>query len=191
MGPATTRDALAEQIARYGYEIGDYTYGAPAVWNYGEDRLRIGRFCSIGVGVTLILGGEHTVENVTTAPLGLWVGRPGLEGLGEPTGIDIGNDVWIGQRATVLSGVRIGDGAVVGAGAVVAKDVEPFGIVVGNPARLVRKRFDDAQISSLLEIAWWNWPIEQVGELASLLMSADVDAFIAAARGTLQITTGA
>ena len=92
--------------------------------------------------------------------------------------IEIGHDVWIGREARVLSGVRVGDGAVIGAYAVVARDVRPYAIVVGNPAREVRRRFTDAQCEALLAIAWWNWPEERILANIDQLNGRDVDAFI-------------
>ena len=86
----------------------------------------------------------------------------------------IGNDVWIGDRATILSGVRIGDGAVIGAGSVVTKDVEPYSIVAGNPARPKRTRFDEETIKKLLEIKWWDWPVEKINDNVNVICSDNV-----------------
>ena len=91
----------------------------------------------------------------------------------------IGHDVWIADRATVLSGVQIGNGAIVGASVVVASDVAPYAIVVGNPAREIRKRFSDARIAKLQELAWWDWPLERIFDNVPLLCSPDIDAFLA------------
>jgi acetyltransferase-like isoleucine patch superfamily enzyme len=185
MGLVPTRESCAAQIIRHGYEIGEFTYGRPAIWNYGGDYLKVGRYCSFADQVTLILGGHHDVSRVTTSPLGLWFPRHrALEFGDEPSGIAIGNDVWIGQGATIVGTRIIGDGAVIGAGAVVAKDVEPYAIVVGNPAREIRKRFSSAQVDALLEIRWWDWAPEKVDRFAPLLLGPDIDAFIAAARQT-------
>jgi virginiamycin A acetyltransferase len=93
----------------------------------------------------------------------------------------LGNDVWLGYRVTVLPGVRIGDGAIVAAGSVVSSDVPPYGVVGGNPARLIRRRFCDADVDRLLAIAWWDWPVEQVTRQLPALMAGDVDALEAAA----------
>jgi serine acetyltransferase len=92
--------------------------------------------------------------------------------------IIIGNDVWIGAKSTIMSGVKIGDGAVIGSGSVVAKDVPPYAIVVGNPAKVIKYRFDEQQIENLLEIAWWNWPEHKIKEEAMLLWSKDINYFI-------------
>ena len=182
--PKQTRDELAAEIVRFGYQIGEFTYGSPAVWNFsGADYLSIGRYCSIGAQVSLILGGDHEVQRVTTSPLGLWFPKhAALEQGGPPMGIAIGNDVWIGQGATILGARRIGDGAVIGAGAVVARDVAPYEIVVGNPARPIRKRFSEPEIAALLDIQWWNWPTDQVEEFTPLLLAHDIQAFIRSAQ---------
>jgi hypothetical protein len=101
----------------------------------------------------------------------------------------IGNDVWIGINAFIGSGLTIGDGAVIGAHAVVTRDVPPYAVAGGNPARVIRHRFAEAQIEALLAIRWWDWPDQVVDRYLPLIMSPDIDAFIAAARGeTLQLT---
>jgi acetyltransferase-like isoleucine patch superfamily enzyme len=161
--------------------MGEWSYGEPDVvyWDAGAD-LRVGKFTSIAPGVTILLGGEHRVEWVTTYPFSLLLpDAAGLPGYPHSRGdVAIGNDVWIGQDALILSGVTVGDGAVIGARSVVARDVEPFSIWVGNPARHVRYRFAPETIAALQRIAWWNWPIERVKEAWPLLCSADIDAFI-------------
>ena len=166
--------------------VGRFTYGDPRfmLWT-PDERIRIGAFCSIASGVTIFGGGEHHGEWVSTFPVRIAFGLASVGEGQNPTSkgpTTIGNDVWIGHGATILSGVRIGDGAIVGAQAVVAKDVEPYQVVVGNPARAVRKRFSDAQIRALCEIAWWEWPLQRIREHADLLNDPDVDAFIARAR---------
>ena len=164
--------------------VGRHTYPArPTVLEFQtySTRLDIGAFCSIASEVLFVLDAEHRPDWVTTFPVRVQMSLPGGGADGHPTSkgdITVGNDVWIGTRATILSGVTIGDGAVVGAGTVVARDVPPYGIVVGNPARLVRTRFNDAQIAALLRIAWWHWPDDVIEERAGLLCNPDVDAFI-------------
>ncbi|MEO5832613.1 MAG: CatB-related O-acetyltransferase, partial [Nakamurella sp.] len=138
-------------------------------------------FTSIASGVRFILGGNHPVDRLTTFPLRIKMGLPlaGQDGYPYSSGdIDIGSDVWIATGVTVLSGVRIGHGAVVAAGSIVSRDVEPFSIVAGIPAKLVRKRFADDVIASMLEIAWWDWPLDKVVEAAPLLSERDVTAFV-------------
>ena len=184
-GPFFLKDRYAELAQRHGFEFGDYSYGAPdiIVWkNCG--RLTIGRFCSIAAGVRIVLGGDHRVEWVTTYPfsdlVSLWPEAAGIEGHPTTRGdIRIGNDVWIGGPATVLSGVTIGDGAVVATEAVVAKDVPPYAIVAGNPARVIRLRFADDIVDALCRIRWWDWPDDRIHVAAPLLASSGVEAFVA------------
>lgn len=163
-------------------KVGRFTYGNPQLMLWAEDeRVEIGSFCSIAQNVTIFAGGEHNMHWVTTYPLRIAFGHPlaGKDGLPRTKGkTTIGNDVWIGYGATILSGVTIGDGAVIGAGTVVVKDVLPYAIVAGNPARLVRFRFDTETIAKLLEIAWWNWPLEKIEATTSLLCSEHIGDFV-------------
>ncbi len=159
-----TRDILSGNA----YSIGEYTYGVPKVYHWGEDaRLVIGKFCSIAEHVTIFLGGNHRTDWKTTYPFSALTEQfPGASHIkGHPAtkgDVVIGNDVWIGYGSIILSGVEIGDGAVVAAGAVVTKKIGPYEIWGGNPAKLIGKRFSDAQIASLQKEAWWNWPIDKI-----------------------------
>ena len=175
-----TKEMLIDPL----YDIGDYTYGRPEVLSYGEgSRLRIGRFCSIALDVRIFLGGEHRPDWVTTYPFpplsGDWPEAKGILGTPASKGdVVIGNDVWIGHGVTILSGVTIGDGAVIGAMAVVAKDVADYAIVAGNPARVVRMRFDEETVAQLLRVRWWDWPRERIAASIPLLCSASVKEFL-------------
>jgi acetyltransferase-like isoleucine patch superfamily enzyme len=157
--------------------VGRFSYGAPRlrVWS-DSDRISIGAFCSIADDVVIFGGGEHNTGWVTTYPLRIALGDPlaGADGHPATKGpTRIGNDVWLGHGAIVLSGVTIGDGAVVGAGAVVAADVAPYAIVVGNPARMVRMRFEPGEVARLLALRWWDWPIERIRANVHLLCAPD------------------
>ncbi len=164
------------EIARYrDFEIGDYTYGKPLVyWWGGSTKLKIGKYCSLAPGSTFVVGGEHSTRHITTYPFISFSGKRPDTGKGN---VVIGNDVWIGLNALVLSGVTIGDGAVIGAGCVVTKDVAPYAIVAGNPARLIRYRFSPETIESLLKIKWWDWPHEKVMASMDILDSPDLEKF--------------
>jgi acetyltransferase-like isoleucine patch superfamily enzyme len=168
------------------FDIGEYTYGTPVVFTYSyiprQGRLKIGKFCSIAAGVTIHLGGNHRTDIFTTYPFrafldafpqATWLNPADVDATSKGDVI-IGNDVWIGYGATIMSGVKIGDGAVIAANAVVTSDVEPYAIVAGNPARMVKKRFDDETISKLLEIKWWDWPTEKINRNLEAICANDI-----------------
>lgn len=163
-------------------EMGAWSYGNPVIFSWGEGaKVKVGRFCSIGAEVKIMLGGEHHTDWVTTYPFTtLWPESAGtISGHPKTKGdVIIGNDVWIGYGAFIISGVTIGDGAVVGAQAVVTKSVPPYAIVGGNPARIIRYRFDEEVIRKLLAIAWWNWPEKDIRDVVPLLVSSHIHAFI-------------
>lgn len=167
-------------------EIGEYTYGMPEVHPYVGRRLKIGKFCSIATGVNVFLGGNHPIRYVSTYPFvafrDVWPGartipeaEPEDDRWGSKGDVTIGNDVWIGLNAIILSGVTIGDGAVIGAYSVVGSNVEPYTIVAGNPARPIRRRFDDETVKRLLEIRWWDWPPEKIDANVSIIFSRNVE----------------
>jgi len=180
-----TKYILERQYPGMGYEAGDYSYGCPEVMSWGEGaKVKIGSFCSLAGGTKVLLGGNHRSDWVTTYPFSV-LDEPALGIQGHPyTNGDvlIGNDVWIGMSCVIMSGVTIGDGACVAACSVVTKDVPPYSIVGGNPARVIRKRFTDTQIQDLLLIKWWNWPLPTIQRYYKFLLSQDVDMFIETAQ---------
>ena len=173
-------------------EVGDYTYASafdpPANWAFrlapylfdaSPERLVIGKFCQIADGVTFITASaNHRYDGFSSFPFSVFLDmdrhRPSMPGPGPDT--VIGHDVWLGQGAKVLPGARIGSGAIIGAGAVVAGDVPDYAIVTGNPGRVLRRRFDDATIARLLEIAWWDWPIARIVANEAAICGADIEA---------------
>lgn len=144
------------------------------------DRLIIGKYCSIASGVVFMMGGNcgHRHDWITAYPLDII--EDSKANKKAPIGYDkkgdtiIGNDVWIGTEAMILPGIQIGDGAVIGARALVTKDVEPYSIVGGNPAELIRKRFSDKEIKKLLAIRWWDWDEDCIRQHIDILRSGDV-----------------
>ena len=146
-----------------------------------RDRLVIGKFCSIACGARfLFTSANHTLRSLSTYPFPLFFEEWGLDKKNITAAWDnrgdiiIGNDVWIGYEAVILSGVTIGDGAVIGARAVVTKDVPPYTIVGGVPAKVIRKRFSDEVISTLLKVKWWDWPVEQIKEHIAEIQSGKI-----------------
>jgi acetyltransferase-like isoleucine patch superfamily enzyme len=161
---------------------GRATYGAPQVIHYDGDagRLHMGAYCSIAVDVRIFLGGEHRTDWVSTYPFRAVNGLPGAYEDGHPHSrgdVHVGNDVWLARGCTILSGVTVGDGAVVAGGAMVARDVRPYAIAAGNPAREIRRRFTDEEIERLLQIRWWDWPHEEVLSVVPLLNGDSLPAF--------------
>jgi acetyltransferase-like isoleucine patch superfamily enzyme len=179
-GPRPVSPFLNQRPEMAPFRVGDWSYGWPEVLAFGDTGLTIGRFCSIARGVTIIVKADHRTDWVTTYPFPeLWPEARGY--LGHPSkkgDVVIGHDVWIGQNATILSGVRIGNGAVVAAASVVTADVPAYGIVAGNPARLLRTRFPPEQIAALDRIAWWDWPVENIRAALPHLLSPDIGQFI-------------
>ncbi len=167
--------------------VGDFTYIADSdfeshVTHHYEwigDKLIIGKFCQIAAGVEFVMNGaNHQMNAVSTFPFytleGWDMEPPAKSDLPLKGDTVIGNDVWIGQNAVILPGVHIGDGAIIGADAVVGKDVAPYSVVVGNPAREIRKRFDDEMIELLLRFKWWDRSIDEINALIPLLTCSDL-----------------
>lgn len=171
--------------------IGRFSYGDPDIELFQGDNTRvvIGDFCSIASEVTILAGGNHRSDWVSTFPFRIIFEMPGAFCDGHPASkgdVVIGSDVWIGHRDTILSGSTIGHGAVVAAEAVVAGSVRPYSVVVGNPAREVRRRFSDETVDVLLTLKWWDWPIDRIRAFVPLLSSSDVERFLVAAQRSEQ-----
>ena len=138
--------------------------------NYGSG-LEIGKFTLVSRQAKFMLGGQHKMEGAS-----MYSFRE--ESRGTKGNVKIGNDVWIGFNVTIQSGVTIGDGAIVGTNALVTKDVEPYAIVGGTPAKVIRYRFDEETINKLLEIKWWDWDLEKIHENRDLLNDQNIDKFL-------------
>jgi acetyltransferase-like isoleucine patch superfamily enzyme len=175
-----------DQITGDQFSIGAFTYGLPEVYNYdGTTRLTIGRYCSFAARVAIILGGEHRLDTATTYPFpeiaDPWPEPAAITGMtGSKGDIVIGSDVWVGFGATIISGVTIGHGAAIGARALVTRDVPPYAIVGGNPAKTIRMRFDERTIRRLLKLAWWDWPEDKVRQNVALICGSDINALLEA-----------
>jgi len=171
-------------LPREQVEVGRHSYGldpATLLFHTGRERLVIGNYCSVARDVLFVFG-EHRTDLVSTYPFRTLLGSDGVNHDATEKGeIRIGSDVWIGTRAIVMSGVTVGHGAVIAAGAVVTRDVPPYTIVGGVPARIIRRRFDEPTINALLEIAWWDWPDDRVRD-AMPRFYGDVQAFISTFR---------
>lgn len=186
---------LARVIDHPNITVGDYSYAndfdppapdgwaarlAPYLYPGAPERLRIGRFCQIAHGVRIITASaNHAMGGISTYPFGVFDPAT-LEGFRDSFAdlpdSEIGHDVWIGHAALILPGARIGSGAIIGAGAVVAGAVAPYSIVAGNPARVIRRRFPEADVARLLEIAWWDWELARIRAALPALMAGDVAA---------------
>ena len=169
--------------------VGDFSYIADADFEshvthhypFLGDKLIIGKFCQIGAGVEFIMNGaNHQMNAVSTFPFhtlhGWNMAPPAHEDLPLKGDTIIGNDVWIGQNATILPGVHIGDGTIIGASSLVTRHVPPYTIAAGNPAREIRRRFDEELTALLLEWKWWDKPIQEINALIPILTSSDLSA---------------
>ena len=172
--------------------VGEYTYyddinGAENFeshvthhYDFIGDKLIIGKFCAIAKGIEFIMNGaNHRINSITTYPFNImgngWEkSAPSLTDLKLKGDTIVGNDVWIGQNVTVMPAVHIGDGAIIGANSVVAKDIPPYSVAVGNPCEVKRKRFDEDLIEYLLKIKWWDWNSEKIFKNMEALCSGDL-----------------
>ena len=186
---------LQSVITKPNIEVGDYTIYNDFVhdprdfernnvlYHYpvNGDKLKIGKFCSIACGAKfLFTSGNHALKSLSTYTFPLFFEEWGLDAKDIRSAWDnkgdivVGNDVWIGYEAVVMSGVKIGDGAIIGARAVVTKDVEPYTIVGGVPAKPIRKRFDDETIKALEALRWWDWEFDEIQKKLPAIQSGDL-----------------
>lgn len=168
--------------------VGDFTYIADSefeshvshLYEWNDDKLIIGKFCQIAAGVEFVMNGaNHQMNAVSTFPFytleGWKMSTPAKSDMPLKGDTVIGNDVWIGQNAVILPGVHVGDGAIIGANSVVGSDVESYTIVIGNPARLLRKRFNGELIELLLQFKWWDKSIDEINSLIPILTCSDLE----------------
>lgn len=163
--------------------VGRHTYGTPNVHSYqgSERKVTVGAFCSISPGVTIITGGVHPANWVSLYPFRINWKMEGALADGMPASrgdVKIGCDVWLGTEAMILSGVTIGHGSIVAARSVVTRDVPPYAIVAGCPAKIIRYRFPPDIVDRLLRIAWWDWDDARIREAVPLLSSGDAEQFV-------------
>lgn len=169
-------------------KVGKYTYFScnihPTI-RFDDDKhdLIIGNFCSIAENLTVYCGGNHNTNRITTFPFGHVHTNVfnNHDGKGHPISkghVIIGNDVWIGANVTIMSGVTIGDGAIIACNSHIVKNIEPYSIVGGNPAKLIRYRFSKEEINKLLEIKWWYWNDEEINKLLPLLCTDNITTFL-------------
>lgn len=175
--------------------VGDYTYyddfenvenfekNVKYLFDFVGDKLIIGKFCMIASDVKFIMNGaNHLTDSLSTYPFAIfekgW--ESAMEGKNYPKkgNINIGNDVWIGYNATIMAGVTIGDGAIIATNSTVIKDVEPYSIVGGNPAKEIKKRFSKEVISKLLALQWWNWDVEKITRNIQNLTDSEIEKLI-------------
>jgi len=181
---------LKNMVTNPNITVGDYTYyddfedihnfesNVKYHFDFVGDKLIIGKFCMIASGATFIMnGGNHLADSVSAYPFAIFGNgwEDAMEGKEYPVkgNTIIGNDVWIGHNATIMPGITIGDGSIIATNATVTKDVDPYTIVGGNPATVIRKRFSDETISQLLKLRWWDWPIEKITDNVQTLTGSN------------------
>jgi virginiamycin A acetyltransferase len=173
--------------------VGDYTYfddrrhgpdkfeAYNVLYNYDFSKVKlvIGKFCAIAAETRFIMTGDHKLDAISTYPFPIfgqgWESAFNVFDLPVKGDIIVGHDVWFGYNALIMNGVTIGNGAIIAAGAVVTKDVPAYSIVAGNPAKVVKMRFDDKTIDRLQKIAWWNWSLDKINQNLKLICHLDID----------------
>ncbi|MBQ7676175.1 MAG: CatB-related O-acetyltransferase [Campylobacter sp.] len=167
-------------VGEFSYYAGqDFESRVTHHYDFIGDKLIIGKFCQIGAGVEFMMNGaNHAMSGVSTFPFYIFKGfsqnAPSLDKLPIKGDTVVGNDVWIGQNSLILPGSKIGDGVIIGASSVVGGEIPPYSIVAGNPARLIRKRFDDEMINLLLGLKWWDKSVAEIENLGEILSSDDL-----------------
>ena len=181
-------DNLKNEISQNLAVVGKWSYGNPKIyrWNW-KNKIFIGNFCSLGPEIKIIIGGNHRTDWVSTSPLpadtfnfnDTFLNAQKIKNFNYSKGdLHIENDVWIGAFSIIFSGVRLGNGSVVAAGSVVTKDVEPYTVVGGNPAKFIKKRFTSKQINFLNSSKWWELEDKKIDLLSKYLLNENVDLFI-------------
>ena len=179
------KDNLKKEIESNLVEVGRWSYGKPNIlrWDW-KSKLIIGNFCSLGPDIDFYIGGNHRLDWISTSPLpapqfdSVFKKAKNIKNFNKSNGdIIIGHDVWIGGRTTILSGVKIGTGAVIAAGSVVVNDVEPYRVSGGNPNKEIGKRFNEDIIKKLLESEWWNLTDNDIDHLSEYLLSNNFEIF--------------
>ena len=184
---------LKHFITRENIIVGDYTYyddpkgpenfekeNVPFLYSFSKEKLIIGKFCALAEGVKFITSSaNHKLDGFSTYPFGImgrgWEKECDMSKLPNKGDTIIGNDVWFGYDSTILPAVKIGDGAIIGAKAVVTKDVPSYSVVGGNPAKIIKMRFDDNTIEELLKIKWWDWPKEKITKNIKYIIGIDLE----------------
>lgn len=175
------------------YTIGIASYGMPIVHDNDEgSTLKIGAYCSIASNVQIFLGGQHRTDWVSNYPFPFFFQmdaqyREGYFKGGSRGDVVIGSDVWLCANCIILSGVTIGHGAVIANGAVISRDVEPYAVMAGNPAKLIKWRFDEATRNALLASAWWSWPQEEINKVMNKICSQDISNLLEYAKARAHI----
>ncbi|KAM3107125.1 CatB-related O-acetyltransferase [Phormidesmis sp. 146-33] len=178
----TSPNIIVGDFSYYDDPIDSQGFERNVLYNDGSDRLIIGKFCAIATNVKFIMNGaNHKLDGISTYPFPIFGGdweaeMSKLMDLPSRGDTIVGNDVWIGYESLIMPGVQIGDGAVIAAKSVVVKDVPPYTIAGGNPARVLKLRFSEAEIAQLLEIQWWNWAIDKITRNIGLIMDTDIRA---------------
>ncbi len=177
---------IVEDYSYYDDPIDPENFENNVLYNYGPDKLIIGKFCAIATNVKFIMNGaNHKLDGISTYPFPIFAqgwetAMDKLISLPSRGDTVIGNDVWIGYESVIMPGVCIGDGAIIAAKSVVVSDVPAYTVFGGNPARKIKQRFSDSEIETLLKIRWWDWEIEKITRNIPIIMDGDIQALMEA-----------